>query len=554
MALIDALLTSTLYLVPLLHILVSPHTKVEESFNLQAAHDILVYGTPTSDVRTRFLQTYDHFSFPGAVPRTFVGAVLLAGVSQPVVSLLGFARAQLVVRAVLALFNASCLVVFRNAVRGAFGRAAARWWTVLLVSQFHVVYYLGRTLPNMFAFGLTTLALALLLPRAQGRPTVARQKQALSILTFSGVVFRSELAILLATTSLYLLLTRHMSPRDLVVVGLASLAASLAVSVPIDSYFWQKPVWPELWGFHFNAVRGQSSSWGTSPWHYYFTSALPRLLLNPLALPLVATSLLHPSLAPRARALLAPCLGFVAVYSLQPHKETRFVFYAVPSLTLAAALAASFICGRAAKSPLYSLLSAAVLLSVPATLSASTAMLLLSSLNYPGGHALAELYAHVGNYTAGPVTAHADVPTCMTGLTLFNQNKQGLPLALIDFSRPDGNTASLHAPVYLVDKTEHSEQLGWPSFWQKFDYALLEDPALAIGEWDVVGAVHGYSGIEVLRPGQHPDPGADKRHALLGPGAWIPALRDHVRAVTGGWWVGPKMSPRVHVMKRRSLV
>ncbi|KAG5939492.1 hypothetical protein E4U53_007793, partial [Claviceps sorghi] len=132
MALIDTLLTSTLYLVPLLHILLSPYTKVEESFNLQATHDILTYGTPTSDVHARFLQTYDHFSFPGAVPRTFVGAVLLAGVSQPVIWLLGFSRAQLIVRAVLALFNATCLLVFKEAVRGAFGRAAARWWTVLL--------------------------------------------------------------------------------------------------------------------------------------------------------------------------------------------------------------------------------------------------------------------------------------------------------------------------------------------------------------------------------------------------------------------------------------
>ncbi|KAG5974185.1 hypothetical protein E4U55_000077 [Claviceps digitariae] len=560
MALIDILLTSTLYILPLLHILLSPYTKVEESFNLQATHDILTYGTPTSDIHARFLQTYDHFSFPGAVPRTFVGAVLLAGVSQPIVALLGFSHAQLIVRTVLALFNASCLVVFKEAVRGAFGRAAARWWTVLLVSQFHVVYYLGRTLPNMFAFGLTTLSLAFLLPSQQGsqssskRPTMARQKQALSILTFSGVVFRSELAILLATTSLYLLLTRQLSPRDLAAVGLASLVGSLAVSVPIDSYFWQKPVWPELWGFYFNAVRGQSSSWGTSPWHYYFTSALPRLLLNPLALPLVAMSLLHPSLAPRTRALLAPCLGFIAIYSLQPHKETRFIFYTVPSLTLAAALAASFISSRVAKSLLYKLLSAAMLLSVLATLSASTAMLLLSSLNYPGGDALAQLYAHVGNYTAGPVTAHADIPTCMTGLTLFNQNKQGLPLALMDFSLSHDMDASvLSAPVFLFDKTEHSEQLGWPSFWQKFDYALLEDPALAIGEWEVIGAVHGYSGIEVLRPGQQPESSRGKQHAVLGTGAWIAVLRDRVRRVTGGWWVGPRMAPRVHVLKRRSL-
>ncbi|KAG5992953.1 hypothetical protein E4U52_002384 [Claviceps spartinae] len=559
MTLIDRLLTSTLYLLPLLHILLSPYTKVEESFNLQATHDILTYGTPTSSIHDRFLQTYDHLSFPGVVPRTFIGAVLLAGLSQPIVVLLGFSHAQLIVRAVLAVFNASCLVVFKEAVRRAFGRPAARWWTVLLVSQFHVVYYLGRTLPNMFAFGLT-----LLLPQqtpqsspssSSNKTAVARrQKQAIMILTFSGVVFRAELAILLATTSLCLLLTRQLFVQDLAVYGLVSLAGSLAISVPIDSYFWQQPLWPELWGFYFNAVRGQSSSWGTSPWHYYFTSAIPRLLLNPLALPLVTMSLLHPSLASRTRKLLAPCLGYIAIYSLQPHKETRFVFYTIPSLTLAAALAASWISNRVAKSPLYKILSAAMLLSVLATFVASTAMLLLSSLNYPGGEALAQLYMHVGNYTAGPVTAHADVLTCMTGLTLFNQNKQGLPLALMDFSPSKKEDAvALKAPVYLFDKTEHSEQLGLPVFWQKFDYALLEDPALAIGEWAVVGAVHGYSGVEMLRPGQ-PDPNRSREHKALGLGAWIAVLRERVRQYTGGWWVGPRMAPRVYVMERRSLV
>lgn len=140
---------------PLLHLLAAPYTKVEESFNLQATHDILTYGTPTHDVHARLSSTYDHFTFPGAVPRTFVGSVLLAGVSQPLVALVGFQHAQFIVRAVLGCFNAVCLVVFGRAVSEAFGKGAARWWVVLSVSQFHVVFYLSRTLPNMFAFGLS---------------------------------------------------------------------------------------------------------------------------------------------------------------------------------------------------------------------------------------------------------------------------------------------------------------------------------------------------------------------------------------------------------------
>jgi alpha-1,6-mannosyltransferase len=62
----------------LLHLVFSPYSKVEESFNLQAVHDVLTYGVPTKDIAHYLKTHYDHFSFPGAVPRSFTGAVLLA--------------------------------------------------------------------------------------------------------------------------------------------------------------------------------------------------------------------------------------------------------------------------------------------------------------------------------------------------------------------------------------------------------------------------------------------------------------------------------------------
>jgi alpha-1,6-mannosyltransferase len=136
-------------------LLISPYTKVEESFNLQATHDILVYGTPTSSIRDRLETAYDHFTFPGAVPRTFVGPVLLAGLSQPIVHFLGFAHAQLIVRGLLGLFNSTALLIFRRRLSNAYGNGVSCWWTLMVVTQFHIVYYLTRTLPNMFAFGFS---------------------------------------------------------------------------------------------------------------------------------------------------------------------------------------------------------------------------------------------------------------------------------------------------------------------------------------------------------------------------------------------------------------
>lgn len=145
-------------MIPLLilfHLLLAPYTKVEESFNIQAAHDVLVYGTPTSDIYNRLSSTYDHFTFPGAVPRTFIGPVMLAGFAQPILAVVGFQHAQFVVRALLGLFNAFSLLMFAYNLRRAYGAGTSRWYLLLQASQFHIIFYASRTLPNMFAFGLS---------------------------------------------------------------------------------------------------------------------------------------------------------------------------------------------------------------------------------------------------------------------------------------------------------------------------------------------------------------------------------------------------------------
>ena len=66
------------------------------------------------------------------------------------------------VRAVLGLFNACCLLSFRNGVSRTFGRNAANWFTVFQAGQFHIMYYASRTLPNFFAFGLSGLVIGLI--------------------------------------------------------------------------------------------------------------------------------------------------------------------------------------------------------------------------------------------------------------------------------------------------------------------------------------------------------------------------------------------------------
>lgn len=374
---------------------------------------------------------------------------------------------------------------------------------------------------------------------------------------FSAAVFRAETAILLVATAAYLIVTNRTTLRSIIPVFVVSFAGSLLISIPIDSYFWQKLTWPEFAGFYYNAIQGSSSDWGVSPWHYYASSALPRLLLNPLAIPLISFALFNHGTTSQARQLAIPSLVFIAVYSIQPHKEARFIFYTIPPLTAVAALGASYITTRYSRTLVYRLATYMLVLSIPLSLAASAVMLVISSLNYPGGDALAQLQKHLYVESVPdhmeedpfPISIHADVLTCMTGLSLFNANPLGLPLAL---ATPDTPSPDPHMPLLMVDKTERNITLGYPRFWERLDYALVENAALPLGSWEVIGVVSGFDGIEILRPGEDANVGKTDEiwgdRPVLGLGTLVADVRRTVTGYTGGWWVGPRMSPRINIM------
>ncbi|KAI1752033.1 Alg9-like mannosyltransferase family-domain-containing protein [Xylaria castorea] len=548
---IDNFLSLSIPALVLVHLAVAPYTKVEESFNVQATHDILAYGTPTRNVYERLSSHYDHFDFPGAVPRTFLGPVLLAGISQPLVILFGFQHAQLIVRALLGLINSVAVLVFKRNLERTFGRSTARWYTLLQASQFHILFYASRPLPNMFAFPLTTLAFSQLIPHPDPRKQGVRYKVAIALLTMATAIFRSELAILMVTVVLYGLLVPHISLIQVIKPFLAFFALALFISVPIDSYFWQTPLWPELWGFYYNALLGSSSDWGVSPWHWYFTSALLKILTNSAVL--VPFALWNAGTSKQARALAVPSLLFVAIYSIQPHKEARFVFYVAPPLTATAALGANYLFSRRTKSLLFASASLVVVGSVLASFATSSAILAISSLNYPGGEALSALQSLVASSASSSTldiqtaSVHTDVLSCMTGVTLFGQHPH--------WPGSDGSSGSSGDVVsFTFDKTEDEATLRNPLFWEKFDYVLAEDPAKPLGPWETVGVVGGFAGFEMLKPGSSEEArGGDVesgRDRVLGRGALLATVRDKVRQLTGGWWIGPRMEPRVHILRK----
>ncbi|CAI7659454.1 unnamed protein product [Penicillium viridicatum] len=548
----------------ILHLLVAPYTKVEESFHIQAVHDILANGLPNGfNDLTLNRADYDHFSFPGAVPRSAVGAATLAMLSKPVILLNEGINRQILARAILGLVNAFSLAAYARGLRRSFGQPAAIWYILLQASQFHLIFYASRPLSNMFAFSITTLAMCLLLPNPRSR--VQDQKQcslALVLLTTAGVVFRSELALLVGTQTLFLLATRRINLTHTIIAGLIGLTTGLTLTVYLDSTFWQAfPLWPEFEAFRFNVLAGQSSEWGTDPWPFYFLNSLPRLLFNPLSYLLaIPVALRQPATRSHALALLIPALSFVALYSFQPHKEWRFIVYIIPSLTAVAALGAAYLWTHRSRSLFARLATRAMVISTLVVFCLSNfALLPASAANYPGGQAIDAMHIrhsilHDADLLSGKINAPINVYlgnlACQTGVTRFLQQSP--------------------SSGWVYDKTEDKDVKSTSGFWDRFDYVVVEADyeagfmdadetslrrALPASDWERMLVVDSFAGISVLRPGVPASGTAERRviGAVAGDHAvdLFERLREYVRkAVLRGWWVEVRMRPRVQVLKR----
>lgn len=461
----------------------------------------------------------------------------------------------LLVRAVLGLFNACSLVIYAISLRGNFGQPVAIWYIILQASQFHLIYYASRPLSNMFAFGITTLALRLLLPGPKSSPN--QRSIALALLTAAGVVFRSELALLVGTQTLFLLSSRQPNLTKVVAAGLVGLTSGLALTIYIDGSFWQSfPLWPEFEAFRFNVLAGQSSEWGTEPWAFYFSNALPRLLFNPLSYLLaIPVALRQPATRTPALSLLIPAIAFVAIYSFQPHKEWRFVVYIIPSLTSVSALGAGYLWTHRSRSFFARWATRALALSSLLVFLLSNLVLLpASAANYPGGQAINALHRQHALSTDHSMQSDVNVYlgnlACQTGVTRFLQQPS--------------------SSGWVYDKTEDEKIKSTSGFWNRFDYVVLEASpdsnfmdadetrlrrALPNSAWENVYVVDGFAGISVVKPGV-PAMGVAERRILGSLGGlravqFFERIRDgYARVILRGWWIEPRMEPMIRILRR----
>lgn len=468
------LLDACILLVIILFMGMAPYTKVEESFNIQAIHDILNHGFYPYQVVEN---NYDHISFPGAVPRSFVGSLVIAAIAKAVLfplSLVGIdlmktgslqLTLQKLVRGILGLANGLMLIRFRDQLnqvvfierkhrRGVTGF----WFTLLVLSQFHLLFYSSRTLPNFIALPVVNFAFSKL---------ISGDITGLTWLAFVGVVLRLEVGILGGIIALMSSVGfGNYSFSFCTFLILSGAFVGLGISFFVDSYFWGRLCVPELEAFYFNVVQGNASQWGAHPFSAYFTELLWKLFKPPIVLLLLPSGLLsdpaddgtnpfskktpgitHPS-RNSLRILTISCLIYVFVMSFQPHKEWRFIIYVVPVFMMLAANALASFQRQASKGFLSKLLVFVLFVGICSSILLSFLMSFVSSFNYPGG----DVIEYANRYMLeNPGVAHLDVEPCMTGITKFTE---------------------VHSPSVQFDKTEDVKNL--VELWDSFSLLVTE--------------------------------------------------------------------------------
>ena len=471
----------------LLYVRLAPYTKVEESFNTQAVHDAIFH--------TNDLHLWDHKEFPGVVPRTFVGPLILGKVTKTVARAMEvfvnsnpvtkrifrseqvwgelkhlvetlneeetFVRTkmhyQVIMRMVLGLLSTFSLHRFHSVIGKNFGNDVAVYASVLALAQFHLAFYASRPLPNIFALVLTTFALSLWLEDRKNLKINRSVLDTLAVAIVSMVVavFRCDNILLLAPLGVHVTLFRMTDIYDaslrIIANVMAMVTAILAfayASISIDSKHWDKEfLWPEWEVLSFNNPMGanRSHEYGTKPFLWYAYSALPRMLL--IAYPLSVYGFTQER---RCRSAFTIASFFVFAFSFLGHKELRFLFPVLPLFNFCGACGMHRLTLNRKKGKNVAILHAFAWVGILVSSAISIGVFANASIaNYPGGEALAVFHElNPEHNTLGHVRIHIDDHCAQTGASRFGQAYHDHNVILYNKRQDHEHEGHLHAMLH----------------------------------------------------------------------------------------------------------
>jgi alpha-1,6-mannosyltransferase len=164
------------FLSMVLAIWMCPYTKAEESFTMQAVHDMVVHKYD--------IEEYDHLRYPGEVKQTGLAALGLGFMIFPyfyVLTSAGFSSecGLLLTRLAMGIFNFSAIYMLRRAVARMYGQWLSQIFMLMLNVQFHFVFYMSRTLPESESMFVATLILTYWIRR--------KYHEVAALLPFAGI-------------------------------------------------------------------------------------------------------------------------------------------------------------------------------------------------------------------------------------------------------------------------------------------------------------------------------------------------------------------------------
>lgn len=181
--------------------------------------------------------------------------------------------------------------------------------------------YLPRTFSNVFETLLVTLGLSCI-----HSSTDFAHLFVVMMGMFMSIALRPT--ILLFWAPIILIWLWNSSNRfGLLKTCIFAFISACTVNFVVDSYFYQHPVFVLYNFFEFNFLKGFSKFYGTHPFHWYLSQALPAML-NMLA-PFTVISLIKDDISS------VVVVGIpLSAFSLIGHKEIRFLLPLLPFLVV----------------------------------------------------------------------------------------------------------------------------------------------------------------------------------------------------------------------------
>ena len=437
----------------ILFLLACPFTKVEESFNLHSIYDFIHHSS-----------IWDHELYPGPVHRSFVGNLFIGVTSYIPCQLVTLVYSgvysgliqQVIVRLILYLVNIFVLTIFSTRLLHFKDK-----FLLITLTQFHLPFYMSRTLANTLALPIMMLGLTDWISSLYNEKFT---RNAIRLVIFTAVVLRAE-AIIVLIGILVLERIQGRSILNLIPIMIYDSLLSLFITASIDSYYWGRVTWPEMAGFVYNIVFNKSAEWGVSPIYQYIIDIAKICNISLVFIPFAFKQ----QISYKISFLICFVVGSM---SLLQHKEWRFIIYIIPLINVLSAIGMHQIKKNVGNF---------VYLIIFIQIFISCSFCHISSYNYPGGYASIsfasnrvimnpfELWKAIVNdfiYPSPPnkYSIWMDFYAKQTGATLFvysdyqktalaeadNPFYLSLHLKALNTSRIDSNDIPIQSDYYLT--------------------------------------------------------------------------------------------------------